>query len=150
MARQFGVDKSTVSCCVKGKGKSVLEFNAKKQKLMPMEENILVEFILESAYHRFPMGNPEIKMTANAVLMSNFGQDCESVGELWVYHFKDRHLKKLQTFWSSPLDSQCATSLNPTAVQSFQDICEEYILKLSIPPKLIFGMDESGFPHVNT
>jgi hypothetical protein len=150
VARQFGVDKSTVSRRVKGKGKSILEFNAEKQKLTPTKENILVEFILESAHHGFPMENSEMKMTADAILMSKFGPDCELVGESWVYNFKDRHSKKLQTFWSSPVDSQRAASLNPTAVQSFQNICEEYIVKLGVPPELIFGMDESGFPHANT
>jgi hypothetical protein len=134
VAREFGVDKSTLSCHVKGKGKSMLDFNAKKQKLTPMEEHILVEFILESANHGFSMENPKIKMTANAVLLSRLGMDCEMVRKSWVFHFKNRHAKKLQTFWGSVLDSQHAASLNPIAIQSFQDICEEYTIKLSIHP----------------
>jgi hypothetical protein len=35
-----------------------------------MEDNVLMEFILESAHHGFPMENPEIKMTANMILMA--------------------------------------------------------------------------------
>ena len=51
---KFGVKKCTLKRFINGKGKTMLEFNAMKQKLSPKEENILVEFILESAVHGFP------------------------------------------------------------------------------------------------
>lgn len=44
-----GVSKSILEQFITGKGKTMQKFNAAKQKLTVLEENVLVEFILESA-----------------------------------------------------------------------------------------------------
>ncbi|KAF8876882.1 hypothetical protein CPB84DRAFT_1714963, partial [Gymnopilus junonius] len=41
---------------------------------------------------------------------------------------------------------QRAKYLNPEAVKSWFDILEEWVVKLGIDPKNLYGMDESGFP----
>ena len=40
---------------INGKGKTMPEFNATKQKLSQIEENVLVSFILESCYELTPI-----------------------------------------------------------------------------------------------
>ena len=55
-----GVGKSTLECYIKGKGKTILEFNATKQKLSPNEENVLINLILESSSCGFPFKHREI------------------------------------------------------------------------------------------
>ncbi|PPQ90672.1 hypothetical protein CVT25_004665, partial [Psilocybe cyanescens] len=118
---------------------------SKKQKLTVTEETVLVTFILESANIGFPLSHQQIKQYANAVLESKNGAGYKPVGKRWVFNFMDRHYKKLQTHWSKPLDTQCAKSLNPAAVESWFKIVEEFVVELGIWKEDIYGMDESGF-----
>ena len=141
-----GVKKSTLERYINGRGKTILEFNATKQKLSQIEEGVLVNFILESANHGFPLKHREIRQYANAVQQSRLGPDCEPIGDSWIFGFLDRHHEKLATHWSKPLDMQRARSLNPEAVKSWFDLVEKFIVDLGIDPGNIYGMDESGFP----
>ena len=92
------------------------------------------------------MPHCEIQHYANLVLQSHLGPDCELLSHKWVFKFLDRQHEHLQTFWSKPLDMQCAYSLNPKAVKLWFDLIEEFIIKAGIDPSNIYGMDESGFP----
>ena len=141
-----GVKKSTLERYINGKGKTKLEFSATKQKLSQIEENVLVNFILESADRGFPLKHREIRQYANAIRQSRLGTDCEPVSDFWIYRFLDRHHERLATHWSKPLDMQRARSLNPEAVKSWFDLVEKFIIDLGIDPENIYGMDESGFP----
>jgi hypothetical protein len=145
IALQFNVPKSSLERRAKG-GQSIQEFNGTKQKLTSAEEKTLAEFIHESAAHGFPLSHRQIEMTANAVLQSRLGANCECVGKKWIFSFLDRHHERLQTHWSKPLDTQRANSLNPQAVESWFKLVEEFIVKLGILPGNLYGMDESGFP----
>jgi hypothetical protein len=142
----FEVKKSTLERYINGKGKTILDFNATKQNLSPTEEDVLVEFVLESAARGFPKRHREIRHYANVVRQSRLGTDCKPVSEFWIFKFLDRHHDRLATHWSKPLDMQRARSLNPEAVKSWYDIIEKFIVKLGIKPENIYGMDESGFP----
>ena len=138
-----GVKKSTLERYINGKGKSMLEFNATKQKLSQVEENTLVDFILESADRGFPLKHCEIRHYANAILQS---RRCDPVSNFWIFRFLDRHHEQLASHWSKPLDMQRAKSLNPEAVRSWFDLLEKFIVNPGIDPGNIYGMDESGFP----
>jgi hypothetical protein len=72
-----GVKKSTLERYINRKGKTMLEFNATKQKLSQTEENVVVNFILESADRGFPLKHREIRQYANAIRQSRLGADCE-------------------------------------------------------------------------
>src|SRR4051812_48967254 len=50
-----GVKKSTLERFINRKGRTMLEFNSTKQRLTPIEENVLVNLILESADRGFPL-----------------------------------------------------------------------------------------------
>jgi Tc5 transposase DNA-binding domain len=141
-----GVKKSTLERFINGKGKTMLEFNATKQKLSQIEENVLVDLIVESPDRGFPLKHLEIRQFANAIQQSRLGTDCKSIGHYWIFGFLDRHHDRLATHWSKPLDMQRARSLNPESVKSWFDIVEKFITKPEIDPKNIYGMDESGFP----
>ncbi len=130
---------------VKG-GKTMNEFNISKQKLSPPEEHVLVVFLNESAQRGFPLNHCGIEMYANAVLQKRQGPDFESVGNSWVFNFLTRHHDELSTYWSRPLDTQRANSLNPQAVKAWFEIVRAWIIDLGIRPEDIYGMDESGFP----
>ena len=141
-----GVSKNRVNRVVEQKGATIQEFNATKQKLSPVEEEKLVDLILESSKRGFPMPHRKIWCCTNLVLQSRLGVDREPLSDKWVFKFLDRQHEHLQSFWSKPLDMQCAYSLNPEAVKSWFDMIEEFIVKAGIDRALIYGMDESGSP----
>ncbi|KAJ2929322.1 hypothetical protein H1R20_g7775, partial [Candolleomyces eurysporus] len=122
VANRFKVSKLTLQRYINGKGRTMLEFNATKQKLTNAEEDLLVRFILESADRGFPLRHREVKQYANVLRSSRLGVNSQPVSQAWIY------------------------SLNPEAVKSWFDIVEEFIVKAGIPPENIYGMDESGFP----
>jgi len=145
VALDFSVPKSSLQHFLNGNNRTMLEFNTSKQRLTASEEKVLADFIVESAEHGFAPTHNEIKKYANAILQSCLRTQCQLLSKTWIFRFLTRHHDRLQTFWSKPLDTQCAKSLNPAAVNSFYDIIEKFIINLGIPPELIFRMDESGF-----
>ncbi|KAJ7659790.1 hypothetical protein DFH06DRAFT_989328, partial [Mycena polygramma] len=56
----------------------IWESNQKKQKLSPVQEWSLVQFLLESAERGFPLKHPQIAEAVNTVLQAG-GTDCEPV-----------------------------------------------------------------------
>ncbi|KAH7917906.1 hypothetical protein BV22DRAFT_992342, partial [Leucogyrophana mollusca] len=64
-------------------GTSISEFNATKQKLTPAEEQVLVDFLVESADRGFSLDNTGIEQEANEILKSPQGIGYESVGHNW-------------------------------------------------------------------
>jgi hypothetical protein len=145
IAAEHGVSYVTLSRQVKG-GRSISEFNASKQKISKVEENVLVQFIKESADRGFPMSHKTIAFHANAILQSHLGDGYEPVGESWIFRFLDRHEDELQTHWSKPLDMQRARALNPEVVDAWFDLVKRWIINQGIQKEDIYGMDESGFP----
>ncbi|KAF7352031.1 hypothetical protein MVEN_01165400 [Mycena venus] len=127
-------------------GRGIREANQEKQKVSPVQEWSLVQFILESADRGFPLNHAQIRQAANAVRESTLGTGCELVSDKWVFAFLDRHHDALRTFWSKALDTQRARSLNPEAVKSWVDLVQKWIVDKGVSPDRIYGMDESGYP----
>jgi hypothetical protein len=127
-------------------GKSIREANQRWQKLTPVQEWSLVQFMLESADRGFPLGHRQIEQFADAVRQAILGPDCDPVGAKWVFAFLDRHHDALRTFWSKPLDTQRARSLNPEAVKSWVELVQKWVVDMGVSPDRVYGMDESGFP----
>lgn len=148
IADEFGVKKSTLERRFNGKGCSTQKFHTDQQKLTAAEENVLANFVSESAGVGFPLSHREIIRYADAVLQSRLGAS-ESLGKQWIFRFLDRHHEKLQTHWSRPLDMQRANALNPQAVKSWFEILDKFVVQLGIRPEDMYGMDESGFPPAN-
>jgi hypothetical protein len=126
-------------------GVGIRESN-KKQKVSPVKEWSLVQFLLESAEHGFPLKYSQIAEAANTVLLAEFRTDCEAAGNKWVFKFLDQHHNVLSTVWSKSLDSQRACSLNLEAFKSWVELVEKWIVGNGVSPDRIYGMDESGFP----
>jgi hypothetical protein len=106
-------------------GKSICDTNQKKQKLTPVQEWSLVQFLLKSADRGFPLGHCQIEQYADAVCQAMLGVGCEPVDVKWVFVFLDRHHDALHTFWSKSLDTQCALSLNPEAIKSWVELVQK-------------------------
>jgi hypothetical protein len=89
-------------------GHSIVEANQEKQKVTPTQESLLMQFMGESADRGLPLMHAQIEQHANATCKAMLGADCKPVGKKWVFTFLDRHHAVIQTFWSKPLDTQCA------------------------------------------
>jgi hypothetical protein len=120
---------------------SICDTNQKKQKLTPVQEWSLIQFL-----SRFPLGHCQIKQYADAVRQAMLGVGCEPVSVKWVFGFLDRHHDALHTIWSKSLDTQCAWSLNPEAVRSWVQLVQKYVVDMGVSPDCVYGMDESGIP----
>ncbi|KAF8876883.1 hypothetical protein CPB84DRAFT_1619886, partial [Gymnopilus junonius] len=64
-------------------GKTMLEFNASKQKLSIAEEKVLVDFIIENASRGFPLRHREVLQFGNAIRQSRLGTECEPLSNSW-------------------------------------------------------------------
>lgn len=152
IAEKYNLWFKTIANLVNG-GVSMSTFNASKQKLSHNEEQVLVDFITESADRGCPLTLGNIAVHANAIIKHRVDSDSEkekdTVGQNWVSRFLDRYRDELQTHWSRPLDTQRAKALNPESVKAWFDLVEEQIVKCGIKPHNIYGMDESGFPPSN-
>jgi hypothetical protein len=127
-------------------GRSAQEAHEAQQKLTPSEEEVLVNFLNESANRGFPQTLRNIENYANMIRRNRIGPDCELVGESWVGRFLDRHREILQTHWSKPLDTQRARAMNPEAKKKWFELLEEFVVKAGIRPEDLYGMDETGCP----
>ena len=95
-------------------GRSTIQVHQEQQKLTPSEEEILVQFLNESADCGFPQTHHQLQNFANMILQSQLGTNTsESVGENWSAQFLDRHHDILQTHWSKSLDTQQVSCINP-------------------------------------
>lgn len=149
IAKQFpGVSYSTLRRRSLGQ-QSMAEFNTTKQNLTPAEEEVMVQLIETSSDWSNPLTYKAIEKYANEIIERREGPDFEPVGVNWVYRFLERHRSRIQPYWSKPLDTQRAQSLNPENVKHWFELVRQEIIEKGIRPENIYGMDESGFPPSN-
>ena len=118
--------------------------------MKPYEEEVLKNFILESAERGFPMTLKQIKDYANLILHNRQGPEYDLVGEKWAGKFVDRHHQTLQTHWSKPLDTQRAQGMNPEAKKQWFELVEKFVVQLGIKKENIYGMDETACPPTDS
>ena len=85
------------------------------QHLTASEEEVLVQYLLDSADRGFPLTYREIAAVANDILKSRDGVLASPVGKHWAERFLQRHHEVLATHWSRPLDAKRGQSLNPVS-----------------------------------
>ena len=147
-ARFPGVTYSTLRRRIEGM-QSIRDFNVSKQRLTQAEEAVMVELITISSDWSNPLTYKSIERFANEILRKRTGSSFIPLGVNWVPRFMERHHDCLQTYWSKPLDTQRAQSLNPEAVRHWFELVKREIVDAGILPENIYGMDESGFPPSN-
>lgn len=149
IAQQFpGVSYSTLRRRIEGK-QSIQAFNTSKLKLTVAEEDTLVQLVELSADWSNPLTYETIAKYANEIGRARVGPSFTPVGKNWVCRLLERRRDQLQTYWSKPLDTQRARSLNPEAVKHWFELVKREIVDAHIMPENIYGMDESGFPPSN-
>lgn len=143
-ANKYDVPMKSLSRRVNGK-RTQEEYTVSLQKLSPAKEQVLVDFIIESADRGFPLNQNQIVHYANAIVQEVEGDECPPLGVTWISGFRDQHSDVLQTHWSKPLDTQRARSLNPDVKRAWFELVKKHIVDTGIQPGDIYRMDESGF-----
>ncbi|KIJ36163.1 hypothetical protein M422DRAFT_135986, partial [Sphaerobolus stellatus SS14] len=63
-------------------GTSLSVFNASKHALTPIEEQMLLDYVLESADRGFPLTHRNIQQFANVILKGN-SSEMQCIGKNW-------------------------------------------------------------------
>jgi len=102
IARQFGVARSTLSARIKGRP-SKLASASQRQKIYPDEEQLIVDYLQETARRGFPDTQRRCVRRVNEILIAQSGNKDAQVGFRWLGHFLHHHHDKLRCYWSTTL-----------------------------------------------
>ncbi|XP_072380494.1 uncharacterized protein [Diabrotica undecimpunctata] len=154
-SKVFGVPKDTLERYVKSDKtpEELVGISIGRGPILPLElENELVEYALTMEQRYFGLRARDIKRLAFQLAIRNslphpFSGVKKSAGKKWLRLFLKRHpTLSMRT----PQGMSCArvNSFTPENVSKFFDLYEPEYLKLTIPAKRIFNVDETGLTIV--
>ncbi|GJF00022.1 DDE-domain-containing protein [Phanerochaete sordida] len=147
LAGQFKVNHVTLSRAVKPGNRTIQEFNALKRLLTPVQERVLVDFILESADRAMAVSPDEVRKMVQELVnekAKEAGEEAEVVGKNWATRFLDEHADELQIHWGKHLESIRAKSLNPEALKYwFNSVVKPYYVDMGIRDEDSYAGDET-------
>ena len=142
IASQFGVARSTLSARIKGRP-SKLVSSSQRQKLYPDEEQLIVDYLQETARQGFPDTQKRCVRHANDILIARSGNKDAQVGIRWLGRFLHRHHDKIQFYWSTSLTTVRGGALNQAVVDDWFELLQATITSYGIEQDCIFSMDET-------
>ena len=100
------MDDSTLAWLVKG-GITRTESNGRKSWLTKEEEDIVVNFAIETACCGFPLSPKRLQEHAEQILTARLGKEFlkPGLGKNWATCFITKHHDRLRMYWSSAMDS---------------------------------------------
>ena len=90
-------------------GMSKSQSAAQYLKLLPEEEALMAEYLIETAKHGFPDTPKHTIMHANCILCEHTGDPTICVGHNWIDHFLNCHKSQLSQYWSTTLTTMSFT-----------------------------------------
>jgi len=114
--------------------------------LTPIEEDVVVNFIVEMGERGWPLSHRRIKEDVDRIAHARLGSKFPSggVGKNWTARFMLRHSDRLKMADSRPLKDKRGRAVNPHANLHYWDLLETTIEKYNIKPKTTYGADEVG------
>lgn len=121
------------------------EANARKRKMLPSEEQALVNWILDLDRRGFPAYIINIRDMANTLLAER-GQNPPPipVGKNWAPRFINSH-HELKMKWNRKFNSQRAKCEDPKTIHTWFQRVEETRLQYGILDDDTYNFDETGF-----
>ena len=127
------------------------EFNHAKRWLLPEEEEVILEFALESASRGWPLEKERIKAHVDKICSARFGGGFpgKGVGLNWVDRFLKRHANRIRTYRAYPLEALRGKAVNEYTHRNYFNILK-CILSTGddgepLLPENIYGSDETAF-----
>ena len=144
LAAAYDVPKSTLQTRLQGV-QPRSEIPSTRRKLLPIEEQSLVQWILDLDRRGFPPYIIDVRRMADALLAAR-GQDPPPapIGKNWVSRFIQNQ-PELQTKWSRRLNSQRASCEDPIAITAWFKLVEETRQTYGVLDQDIYNFDETGF-----
>ncbi len=150
--QEISLDKTTLSRRVRGITMSLSQSNEDKGWLTTEEWHAVLAYMKTIAYRGFPLSLRRITEHVNEICWAHYRPDSEfpakGVGQNWAKRFVEKHSDEIKAFWSHPLDHSHACAVNPYTKEEFFKLLEAVIEGDGgddiIPPKLIYGTDETG------
>lgn len=119
--------------------------NARKRKLLPVEEQSLVRWILDLDSRGFPPHIIDVRRMADTLLAARGQQPPPPrVGKCWVTRFINSQ-PELETKWDRKLHSQRALCQDPVKFRAWFKLVEGMRQKYGILDEDIYNFDETGF-----
>lgn len=104
--------KSTLGRQVKG-GKSHAQANAELNSwLTDKEAEVVLQYTVNLANKGWPFSQRCLEEHADLITGARHGPAFKGVGKNWVHWFQQKHSDRLQAYWSNPLDTSRARSVN--------------------------------------
>jgi len=142
LAQKYGIARSTLQARISGRT-SKIESAGRQQKIRPDEEELLVEYLRETARRGFPDTLKRATRRANEILRMRSGDPDVAVGQHWLDRFMDRHHDELRCYWSTTLTTVRGGALNEGVVDDWIELLRKTVTDYGIEADCIFSMDET-------
>jgi hypothetical protein len=137
---------STLSRLADG-GHTREQANDHRRWLTPIEESIVVNFVIEMASQGWPESHCRIKEHVDRIARARLGAQkfpSSGVGINWTVRFMLRHSDQIKMADSRPLEDKRGRAVNPTANTHYWELLEGTVSRYKIRPDTTFGADEVG------
>jgi Tc5 transposase DNA-binding domain len=142
LAEKHGIVRSTLQAWINGHT-SKIESAGQQQKLHPDEEQLLVDYLQETAHWGFPDTLKRATSCANEILCMQLGNPSAAVGKHWINWFMKCHHDKLWHYCSTTLTTVCGGALNKGVVDDWTELLQKTVTDHGIEEECIFSMDET-------
>ena len=142
LAKKHSVARSTLQARINGRT-SKIESAGQQQKIRPDEEQLLVDYLQETARRGFPDTLKRATRRANEILRMRSGNPDATVGQHWLDRFMDRHHDELRCYWSTTLTTVRGGALNKGVVDDWFELLQKTVTDYGIEQDCIFSMDET-------
>lgn len=144
LAAAYDVPESTLRTRLRGV-RPKREIRSSNRKLLPSEEQALVQWILDLDRRGFPPLVIDVRRMAD-VLLAARGQNPPPppIGQCWATRFVQAQ-SELQTKWNRKRDSQRAKCEDPVAFSAWFRLVQDTRCQYGIPDEDIYNFDETGF-----
>jgi len=142
LANKHGIARSTLRARINGRP-SKIESAGQQQKIRPDEEQLLVDYLQETARRGFPDTFKRATNCANEILRMRSGDPSATVGKLWLNRFMKRHHEDLRFYWSTTLTTVRGGALNKDVVDDWIKLLRKTVIDYEIEQDCVFSMDET-------
>jgi hypothetical protein len=138
VAKQFGVDRTTLSRRHRGASQSQTKYHEHRQLLNPQQEAELVIYIERCTERGLPPTREMVRNFASAVAKWE-------ASDAWVSRFLHRHKDELTVKWSAGLDRNRHQADSHKKYESYFELLHRKMREYNIEPGNTYNMDEKGF-----
>jgi hypothetical protein len=138
IAREYGVNRSTLSRRHRGQTTSRIAIAAKRQNLHPQQEQELLRYIERLTRQGLQPTRPMIRRFASSIAGKELGIH-------WVDRYIERYQIDLISRWATGIDRLRHQADSGLKYKLYFDLLIDKISQYDIEPHNIYNMDEKGF-----